>query len=371
MKKIYMFAFLIVLFGVFGFSIKYNYDNKVLLDIKNDDLEARMETAFPYKEKIREFYGTVNLILSPNEMIVSDDVVVVKDEKGFLKPINKVSFNIEDTVEKIAELKDVCEETGAAFAYVSYPSKTDSMNVKESFGVDSNEEEIRSVFLNSLNLNGISVLNIREAMENEGYTIEDIFYKTDHHWNTKAGLLAARKIASYIKDNLGFSAKVELLDENQFMYTRLENRWLGETGRLFSKTWIGSLDDFTVIKPKYDTSLVYYGETGDFSMLMNEELQNQEIDLYTTSMHYTYLYGGGVSVNIHNNNNETGPRVLLIKDSFSNVVTPFLALACKDVTWWDMRGNDYSVYKFIRENKYDVVLVAYTDFWRSDMYQFN
>ena len=53
------------------------------------------------------------------------------------------------------------------------------------------------------------------------------------------------------------------------------------------------------------------------------------------------------------------------------MVFPFLALTCASVTYWDMRGNDYSLYDEIQKNEYDVVLVAYTDFWNSDMYDFN
>lgn len=81
--------------------------------------------------------------------------------------------------------------------------------------------------------------------------------------------------------------------------------------------------------------------------------------------------GAGPVTQIHNNNHINGPKVLIIKDSFSVVVVPFLSLTCQDITWWDMRDNENSLYEYIQNNDFDIVLLAYTDFWRDDMYDFN
>ena len=74
----------------------------------------------------------------------------------------------------------------------------------------------------------------------------------------------------------------------------------------------------------------------------------------------------------HNNlADENGKKILLIKDSFSVVVIPFLILETSDITVWDMRSNKDGLYQYIRDNDFDVVLLAYTDFWRDDMWNFN
>ena len=52
------------------------------------------------------------------------------------------------------------------------------------------------------------------------------------------------------------------------------------------------------------------------------------------------------------------------------VVVPFLSLGCGEVNMWDMRDNEASLYEYIKNNDFDMVLVAYTDFFRNDMYAF-
>lgn len=373
-KKIYMGLFSFVIGIVFVMSIGYCYLEGVHLSVFMSDMELVMESAVPKKDGIREIYGAINRIISPYEIAI-DGGAIVKDETGFLQRIDISPYDIKEAENKIIELRDICNENDVQFAYISYPSKVNSFNVKQFYGIDTNEEEMRTDFLNTLEENQINVLNIRKLLEEKGYTIKEMFYKTDHHWTTKAGLFAAREMARYFKDYFSYNCDLNLLNENLFSYKKYENCWLGETGRKCSKTWVGSLDDFTVIKPIYDTSFRYIvpskgaDNTGDFSMLLDEKIYDMEYNLYNTSMHYSYMPGSGLVTIVHNNNLK-GLKVLLIRDSFSIVVVPFLSLVCQDIVMWDMRGNENSVYDYIRENEFDIVLVAYTDFWRSDMYNF-
>ena len=76
----------------------------------------------------------------------------------------------------------------------------------------------------------------------------------------------------------------------------------------------------------------------------------------------------------HNNLDDgNGKKILIIKDSFSVVVIPFLTLETSDVTVWDMRWDQTKngLYQYIRDNDFDAVLVAYTDFWTDTMWNFN
>lgn len=375
-KKIYLIIYLLISTVIFISTVRYCSINNIPLNSTTISMESTMESAFPGKEVIKEFYGAVNRVVSPYE-IAEGSGANVKDTDGFLQPVGIVSYDITEAANKISELKKICSEEGIPFAYISYPSKNSSYDVTQLYGIDSNAEEIRTNFLELLKQNDINILNIETIFEENEYTSKEIFYKTDHHWTTSAGLFTAREISKYLKEDFGLYSKPEMLNEDLFSYTNYENCWFGETGRKYSQTWVGALDDFTVIKPTYEASLEYIipdsniDIVGDFSILINDSLYNTEYDLYNTSLHYTYMPGAGLVTKIHNNNNLDGPRVLIIKDSFSVVVVPFLSLACKEIAWWDMRGNENSLYEYIQNNNFDIVLLAYTDFWRSDMYNFN
>lgn len=368
-KKAYAIVFLLGTMYVFVSFLENISSTQTFINPVQADMESAIESAFPQQTNIKELYGFANKYATPNEMDRT-----VKDKDGYLKPLNWSKFNTDNAADKISELRDVCNENNVNFAYVSYPSKSDTANIGEIYGIDSNSEDMRSRFLDRLDEYGIEILNIRDQMEDAGLTRKDIFYKTDHHWNTKAGLFAARSITQFLK-NKGLKTVPENLDADRFTYKKYENCWLGETGRKYSVTWVGSLDDFIVIKPNYETSLDYivpngFEKSGDFSILMNESVYGTDFDIYDTSLHYSYMPGAEANTIVKNHDLQDGAKILIIKDSFSMVVVPFLSLGCGEVNMWDMRDNEASLYEYIKNNDFDMVLVAYTDFFRNDMYAF-
>lgn len=346
-----------------------------------DNMESLVEEVFTSIEIktgytwFKEIYGISNIVLSPYE-IPGSSYVTVKDEDGFLEPIQNITFDISVAEKKIYKLSQICVQNGAEFSYISYPSKSNIETIPEKYGIETNEEETRSSFLNDLDSYGINVLDVRQLLESDGYTTKDIFYKTDHHWKSTAGLYGASAIANYLNETYDYSLRSDLLDRSLFNFITYNDLWFGETGRKCSKTWVGALDDFTEIFPTYNTSLrmgTQYGEykkEGDFSMLINESGYNGNVDLYSYSAHYSYGVGIGSPTWIHNDN-VNGKKILIIKDSFSMVVIPFLSLATSDIAVWDMRITPNNLYDFIADNDFDVVLVAYTDFWSAKMYSFN
>ena len=347
-----------------------------------DNIESVVEETLAWIEKktgytwFNEIYGMANIILSPNEIA---DILgaTVKDEDGYLESINNITFDISDAEKKIYELSQICAQNGAEFSYISYPSKTNTETKSENYGIETNQEELRNSFLSGLDSYGINVLDVRQLLERDGYTTKDIFYKTDHHWKSTAGLYGATAIANYLNETYDYSLRSDLLDKSLFSFTTYNDLWFGETGRKYSKTWVGTLDDFTEILPTYNTSLRMgsrygkYDKEGDFSMLVSEAGYNGNIDLYSYSAHYSYgvgIYGSRAWIH---NDDICGKKILIIKDSFSMVVIPFLSLATSDIAVWDMRRTPEGLYDFIADNNFDIVLVAYTDFWRDDMYSFN
>lgn len=376
------FSTLVILFCVIMFFItlgicvlqkKYSQQNFI------HNIETVVEETFAWVEKktgytwFNEIYGIGNIILSPNEIVNSGRIV--KDEDGYLEPISYITFDITNAEKKIYELSQICAQNGTEFSYISYPSKSNAETKSGKYGIETNQEEMRSSFLNGLDSYGINVLDVRQLLESDGYTAKDIFYKTDHHWKSTAGFYSAAAIVNYLNETYDYSLRSDLLDKSLFSFTTYNDLWFGETGRKCSITWVGTLDDFTEILPTYNTSLrmgKQYGEydkEGDFSMMIWEPGYNGNIDLYSYSAHYSYGIGIGSPTWIHNDN-VNGKKILIIKDSFSMVVIPFLSLATSDIAVWDMRATPEGLYDYIADNNFDVVLIAYTDFWQDNMYNF-
>lgn len=375
-KKIFAACFLLVCCFIFVETQRYFSDNDVDI-LKVEDKEGLIEAAFPYGNFMKEIYGYSNRFISPNEK-VSGTTATIKDSDGYLATINKVDMAVVDNAKyKITELNQVCHQAGTEFSFIMYPSKYNSSTIPTEYGVDTNYEEIRPDFLAYLDELGIDYLNVRELLENDGYITKTYFYKTDHHWKTTAGLYAARAIANYLNDTYGWKLNSSALDENKFTFTTYDNLWFGETGRDLSRTWVDTLDDFTQIMPNYETSISLLhpdGEevSGDFSIMIDTSGYSGDIDYYTYSAYYSYAKGMGSLTTYHNNyTDENGKKILIIMDSFSTVVVPFLTLETSDITIWDLRSTPEGLYQYIADNNFDIVLLAYTDFWRDDMWNFN
>ena len=105
-------------------------------------------------------------------------------------------------------------------------------------------------------------------------------------------------------------------------------------------------------------------------MLYPKEI-SELADVYNNSLYSLILHGNYSLVSIRNNLNPDGKRVLLIKDSFSNVIAPYLSLVCGQVDLIDSRYFEGSAVDWVRQNKPDVVMVTMTARMTNELFSFS
>lgn len=73
-----------------------------------------------------------------------------------------------------------------------------------------------------------------------------------------------------------------------------------------------------------------------------------------------------------NENNPDGPRIILIRDSFSCALAPFLALSCGELITVDLRYYDGHLLTELSDLQPDLVVLLYTagSFRLSTLFQF-
>ena len=339
------------------------------------EYESAITDALP-RDAAGAVFGTAVRILQPDALTANGETVV-REANDFLIPFHMINgFDTDQAVENIGKLKEYCAGLGIPLLYASFPSKeTYTETNPEDYGVLSDGKQQRTLFLNRIRDLGIPLLDLADVFRGRGFTQEDVFYRTDHHWKTRMGLIAAGELAGFLSDHCGAVFHPELLEEERYRTTVYERKWLGETGREVSPVWAGELEDYVLYEPDFETALEYYvpsakiSRAGDFGELIKRELLEGETDLYKDSLHYAYMKDSGVVVQIRNKK-QSGAKILLIKDSFSVPVAPFLSLACGNLFWWDMRDNNDIVTAYIDKHRFDAVIIAYTDFWRDEMYDF-
>lgn len=333
-------------------------------DIILKESEEWIQENMPFREELFEINGFYNKAVGRSN-IKRGSQTYIKLENDQLVYLTEKA-NMESNIQHLKNFSDFCEDNNMQFMYVNFPSKPSSDNELNDLGYETYVNSNADQLLDGLQEKKVRTLDIRNSIKEWGVDFYSLFYKTDHHWNADAGLFAAQEIINELNKEFECDFDSSLLQSDNFDRQVFERCWLGETGRVMTQTYAG-LDDFILLKPKYDTSLKYDVEEsnkhleGDFSILLDQKMYNNpNNDIYKTSWYYSYLFLNYGKATIRNNNMKDKQKILIIKDSFALVVAPYMALTAEEVTLWDMRYNENSVKEYILNNDFDIVIVAYT-----------
>ncbi len=174
---------------------------------------------------------------------------------------------------------------------------------------------------------------------------EAIYYRTDHHWTSLGayyGYQAYAKAVGLLPAEL--SSYQEQVRSKEFY------------GTLYSKAgafWI-----------KPDEITTYVDEEG-ISVLRIEGDKTVKGALYDTDKllgkdKYAMFLGGNQPL-VHIRTKQTDmPKLLVIRDSYSDSMVPFLTEHYSEIYMWDFRYNKDSVTDFIKEENIDNVLICYS-----------
>ena len=261
-------------------------------------------------------------------------------------------------LQNIEKLSKVCTESGKHFLYVILPGKPQDDNDLEMLGIPCARNRTADEMKSGLLERGIPCLDLRE--EFAGSDFYDYFYKTDHHWNAEAGLKAAYKLLDFINREFSGSFDLSVLERDRFHKLDTSVQWTGELGKRALGKLAGE-DELLVLEPERSPVFRYRNLdykvdcTGGFDVFLNENV----LDGYSEedgNAYYAYMYGNGM---METDNPEGNGNLLIIKDSFSNVMLPFRALSAGHITAWEMR-TDSRVIEYINGHpEIDTVLVAY------------
>lgn len=294
----------------------------------------------------------------------------VKCNEDMLAMINSERFNQQhlDTVAGvISELQNKSESCGAKFLYLAVPEKdyyqTFPSNIRDYSKMNFDD------YLDCLKEKNVPVLSYIDEFRKRGMQNEDIYYYTDTHWTTNVGLLAAQLACDSLHERYGFSfdnSKLNITNYNQTLY---KDWFLGALGKKVGTyfTWHGA-DDFNLITPRFETNLLLeeplknVKKEGAFEDTVLY-LDNLEKDYYSKDSYSTYSGGNRQLQVVKNQLNPNGKKVLIVRDSFACVVTPFLALQTSELHICDVRkcqdGEKINIENYINKINPDYVIVLY------------
>lgn len=211
--------------------------------------------------------------------------------------------------------------------------------------------------------NGALYLDLSTCLAEDGFTSQDIFFRTDIHYKTQAEFYILQRIIELLEDQteLSFSNKDKVLMHDGY---RVESYpFLGNLANYSVGEYYVGIDDFVYYLPKYGTSLNLENPVGTVvrsgafeNVCMNgyRDLYGDDIKVYrvTDYMQWPSPYYRITNDLVQEND------VLVIGCSMCMRTMAYLSLMCKSVTVLDPRyfgGTD--VLAQALERNYDAVIV--------------
>ena len=301
---------------------------------------------------------------------------VARLENGSLTFIGQGEADPGEQAAELKRLQTALDERDAALLYLQAPSKLEPGEDVLPYGLEDPSNDCADRLMEALEEAEIDHIDLRQTLREAGGEWGDWFYQTDHHWGQEAAFVCFQALAQKLTDyqqtvTVGRETETRSIaidprcaDPDSYDKQTLPDFFLGSQGKRVGASYAGA-DDFVLWTPKFPTLLHYAGATGgdrygDLTETVLFPQRVEERDFYGGNP-YTYYAGGDYPfAQITNYYNPQGPRVLLIRDSFSCAITPYLALACSQLTTLDPRSFTGDLLGTIDWVRPDVVVVLYS-----------
>lgn len=181
---------------------------------------------------------------------------------------------------------------------------------------------------------GVNTLDLTELYRGR----PELFYRTDHHWTSEGAALGYQAIARYFG----------LTPTENFQIERIPNCFQGSTYSR-SALWLTKPEDLELWHGSEAITVTNSDSQEPHSVFYRDRLN--EADKYTV-----FLDGNHATVTLHNP--EKSGKLLVIRDSYSNCLGPFLAESWGEVELIDLRYFRFPV-SAIAEDA-DQILILYS-----------
>ena len=174
------------------------------------------------------------------------------------------------------------------------------------------------------------------------------FYRTDHHWTTEGAY------RGYMALMQGMGRGIQIYEWSP---TLVSDSFYGTTYSASGAGWVRPDSIYTIIPEG--------GTRGNITVTRYPEGEPIEGGLYYPEKlevkdKYAYFLGGNQPLCVIKNPDAANGKLLVVRDSYSDSLAPFLAEEFQEVHLFDLRYNNVSLKKYVAENGIDQVLVLYS-----------
>ena len=200
--------------------------------------------------------------------------------------------------------------------------------------------------LSNIDKDKIEVLDFRSVINKD----DNLFYKTDHHWNMNGTYKAYEYIINSLRNDFKEVGSPKSKDE--FEIKKYENYFVGTDGRK-----VGQL-----VKEAEDIELYYsddfknynvYNQDGEFELLQDKFLDEEKFN----NDYMVYLGGDNPELMIENTRSNNDLKIVMIGDSMDNPLVPLMAGHFKKLYSYDLRSYQDDIIKTVEEINPDIIML--------------
>lgn len=267
---------------------------------------------------------------------------------GYLinKPVDTKN-NVKKNVSVLADFKQKIGDTPMTVMFApstGYIASDKLPVVHDSYNDDTYFDESKKTFTG----NGVSFVDLRETFKQKYSDGEQLYYRTDHHWTTAGAYEAYVKLCTQLK--------IEAVPRDTFT--------VEQYGGFYGTTYSSS--GFWLTPP--DTIQIYNDPDNTEKNITVKITESGKTEEYNSMYFYSHLdeddkypvfIDGNHALTEICNSNAKGGTVIVIKDSFSHSLAPFLAENYSRVILVDLRYYKQSVSELVKKEKPEQVIALY------------
>lgn len=242
----------------------------------------------------------------------------------------------------LSYVKRLAGKTEANVYFGLIPSAAEIWKDKLPYGADSWDQT--ELLASAGEITGLPAMEFHSVLS--AHKEEPIFYRTDHHWTT----LGAFYGANVILEALGMDA----LKEEDF------------TPEVVSENFNGTLYSTSGIHWLAPDTMEYWVSEEGLSVQSWRTGKEENAPLYdrgyleVKDKYSSFLGGNQPLCVIKNENLADGSKLLLVRDSYSDALAPFLAQRFSEIHLIDLRQNRMPVSAYAAQNDINDILVLYS-----------
>ena len=182
---------------------------------------------------------------------------------------------------------------------------------------------------------------------------EAIFYRTDHHWTS----LGAYYGYAALMETLGRADEVVPL--SQYQKTTVSTEFYGTVFSSSGVRWVAP-DEMDVYVPEDGVTVTSPTYGANWQLVSEEARQLYDESYLAKKDKYSMFLGGQQALGVVKTPNADKPKLLLVRDSYSDSLVPFLTPHFSEIHLIDLRYFKLSAKDYIARNGIDQAVVLYS-----------